>query len=77
MRFLPVVLATAAISAVGVPAFAADLTVTIEVPRLSVASYAVAAGLALVHPGIALAIYLSIILLWFVPDRRMERILRD
>lgn len=45
--------------------------------RLSVASYAVAAGLALVHPGIALAIYLSIILLWFVPDRRMERILRD
>nr|WP_257018385.1 TMEM175 family protein [Sphingopyxis sp. JAI108] len=45
--------------------------------RVSVASYAVAAALALVHPGIALAIYLSIILLWFVPDRRMERILRD
>ena len=43
----------------------------------SVGSYAVAAGLALVHPGIALAIYLSIILLWFVPDRRMERIFRD
>lgn len=43
----------------------------------SVASYTVAAGLALVHPGIALAIYLSIILLWFVPDRRMERIFRD
>ena len=43
----------------------------------SVGSYAVAAGLALVHPGIALAIYLSIILLWFVPDRRMDRIFRD
>ncbi|MEI4509212.1 TMEM175 family protein [Sphingopyxis sp. CCNWLW253] len=45
--------------------------------RVSVASYALAAGLALVHPGIALAIYLAIILLWLVPDRRMERILSD
>ncbi len=45
--------------------------------RLSVSCYAVAAGLALVHPGVALAIYLFVILLWFVPDRRMERILLD
>ncbi|CAN5167385.1 DUF2271 domain-containing protein [soil metagenome] len=39
MRFLPTILATTALSAVGVPAFAADLTVTIDVPRLSVAAY--------------------------------------
>ncbi|AJA08520.1 hypothetical protein SKP52_08005 [Sphingopyxis fribergensis] len=45
--------------------------------RVSVASYALAAGLALVHPGLALAIYLAVILLWFIPDRRMERILSD
>ena len=39
MRLLPAALATAALSAVAAPALAADLTVTIEVPRLSVAAY--------------------------------------
>ena len=39
MRLLPAALATAALSAVTAPALAADLTVTIEVPRLSVAAY--------------------------------------
>ena len=39
MRLLPAALATAALSVVAAPALAADLTVTIEVPRLSVAAY--------------------------------------
>ena len=39
MRLLPAALAAAALSAVAAPALAADLTVTIEVPRLSVAAY--------------------------------------
>ena len=39
MRLLPAALATAALTTVAAPALAADLTVTIEVPRLSVAAY--------------------------------------
>ena len=39
MRLLPAALATAALTVVAAPAHAADLTVTIEVPRLSVAAY--------------------------------------
>lgn len=39
MRLLPAALATAALSAVAAPVLAADLTVAIEVPRLSVAAY--------------------------------------
>lgn len=45
--------------------------------RMSIAFYALAVGLTFVNPAIALAIYLGIILLWFVPDRRMERIWND
>jgi len=39
MRLLPAVLAATAVTTVAAPALAADLTVTIEIPRLSVAAY--------------------------------------
>jgi hypothetical protein len=39
MRLLPAALAAAAVTTVAAPALAADLTVTIEIPRLSVAAY--------------------------------------
>lgn len=39
MRPLPLVLSTAAAAAVAVPAAAADLNITVELPRVAVASY--------------------------------------
>ncbi len=39
MRQLPLILTTAAVAAVAGPALAADITVSVEVPRLSVAAY--------------------------------------
>ncbi|HWQ87560.1 DUF2271 domain-containing protein [Brevundimonas sp.] len=39
MRQLPLILTTAAAAAVAGPALAADLTVSVEIPRLSVAAY--------------------------------------
>jgi uncharacterized membrane protein len=41
--------------------------------KASVVLYLFAAGLAFVSPWIASAIYLSVALLWLVPDRRIER----
>jgi len=41
--------------------------------RLSAAGYLAALPLAFVHPGVAIAIYVAIALLWLVPDRRIER----
>jgi len=45
--------------------------------RISVLIYAAAMPLAFVHVGIALAGYLAVALMWFVPDRRIERHLHD
>ncbi len=39
---------------------------------LSLSVYAIAAPLAFVHPGIALALYSAVALMWFIPDRRIE-----
>ena len=39
MRSLPLILTTAALGAVAAPALAADLTVTVEIPRIGVAAY--------------------------------------
>ncbi|MFI4968880.1 MAG: TMEM175 family protein [Lysobacterales bacterium] len=42
--------------------------------KLSIVSYALAIPLALfVNPWIACALYVAVALIWFVPDRRMER----
>jgi uncharacterized membrane protein len=39
---------------------------------LSLALYVVAVGVALFQPWIAIAIYISVAVMWFVPDRRIE-----
>jgi uncharacterized membrane protein len=39
--------------------------------------YLVAVPVALVVPGVALAIYATVAIIWIVPDRRMERVIRD
>jgi hypothetical protein len=39
--------------------------------------YAVAIPLAFVSPWIAVVLYLAIALIWFVPDRRIEAILKQ
>ncbi len=40
--------------------------------KLSAAAYAVAIPCAFARPGIALAIYVAVSLMWLVPDRRIE-----
>lgn len=41
--------------------------------KLSFALYAAAVGLAFVSPWISLAIYFIVAVMWFVPDRRIEK----
>jgi uncharacterized membrane protein len=43
--------------------------------KLSLSIYAVAIGLAFVQPWLAIALYIAVALLWFVPDRRIEKII--
>jgi TMEM175 potassium channel family protein len=38
----------------------------------SLAVYALAIALAFVHPWIAIALYVTIAMMWFIPDRRIE-----
>ena len=40
--------------------------------KLSLAAYVVAVPLAFVNPWVAVALYVAVALLWFVPDRRIE-----
>jgi uncharacterized membrane protein len=41
--------------------------------RVSLVLYAAAAGLAFVSPWIAYALFASVSIIWFVPDRRLDR----
>ena len=43
--------------------------------RISIVAYVVAIALAMVHPGLACAIYVLVAVLWLVPDRRIEKTL--
>jgi uncharacterized membrane protein len=43
---------------------------------LSLVVFAVAIGLAFVRPWLAIVLYVAIALMWFVPDRRIERTAR-
>ena len=43
---------------------------------LSVVFYIIAIGLSFVHTWISLAIYVLVATIWFIPDRRMEKIYR-
>lgn len=41
--------------------------------RLSLAAYAVGVGFAFLSPWIAYALYASVSIMWFIPDRRLSR----
>ena len=43
--------------------------------KLSLSIYALAILLAFVHPWIALALYVIVAMIWFIPDRRIESII--
>jgi uncharacterized membrane protein len=43
--------------------------------KLSAVIYAVAMGLAFVQPWIAIALYIAVAIMWFVPDRRIESLI--
>jgi len=45
--------------------------------KISVVLYAAAIALAFVHIWISLALYVVVALVWFVPDRRFERLLAE
>jgi uncharacterized membrane protein len=41
--------------------------------KISVALYAAAVALSFIHPAIAIAIYVVVMVTWLIPDRRIER----
>jgi uncharacterized membrane protein len=45
--------------------------------KASLAMYAVSIPLAFVHPWIAIGLYVAVALIWLVPDRRIERHLKN
>jgi hypothetical protein len=45
--------------------------------RVSIAVYVAGVALAFVHPLIAVGLYAFVSVIWLVPDRRIERILKD
>ena len=45
--------------------------------RISVAVYVGAIALAFVRAEISMALYVAVAIMWFVPDRRIERTIRD
>ena len=45
--------------------------------RISLALYVVAVGLAFAEPWIACAIFVGVMIMWLVPDRRIEKVLAE
>lgn len=45
--------------------------------RLSLAAYAIGIAAAWVQPLVSIAVYAGVACTWLVPDRRMERVIRD
>lgn len=45
--------------------------------KASLAIYAVAVLLSFVNPGIAIALYVLVASIWFIPDRRIEMVIAD
>ena len=41
--------------------------------KLSIVAYAVAVAVAFIEPVISVAVYIAVLFLWFIPDRRIER----
>lgn len=44
---------------------------------LSIVIYAVAVAIAFVKPGISIALYISVAVIWFIPDRRIENVIAE
>ena len=45
--------------------------------KISLAIYAVAVPIAFFVPGLACALYVLVAVIWFIPDRRIERVIGD
>jgi uncharacterized membrane protein len=45
--------------------------------NLSTAIYAIGIALSFINPELALGVYVSVAIFWFIPDRRMERALAE
>ncbi len=45
--------------------------------KVSLAIYAVAVLLSFVDPGIAIALYVLVAAIWFIPDRRIEKVIAE
>ncbi len=45
--------------------------------KISIVIYAVAIPIAFIIPGVSFALYVLVAVIWFIPDRRIERVIRD
>ena len=63
-------------AAVGQPAALAEAVGRDVKGKVSPILFAVAIPIALVAPVVSMAIYAVVVLMWIVPDRRMERVIR-
>jgi uncharacterized membrane protein len=45
--------------------------------KASLFFYAIAVPLSFVNPGISIALYVLVALMWFIPDRRIEKAVAD
>jgi uncharacterized membrane protein len=45
--------------------------------KISLVIYAVAIPLALISPGLSCALYVLVAVIWFIPDRRIEKVISD
>ncbi len=45
--------------------------------KISVVIYAVAVPLAFILPGVSFALYVLVAMIWFIPDRRIEKVIGD
>ena len=70
------VLVRALISAAGQPAAFAEAIGRDVKGKASTVLFAIAVPVALVAPLVSMLINVSVVLLWLVPDRRMERVIR-
>ncbi len=45
--------------------------------KISVVIYIAAIAASFVYPPLSMALYVGVAIMWFVPDRRMEHVVRD
>jgi uncharacterized membrane protein len=45
--------------------------------NVSIAIYAIGIGLAFIRPVLGLACYVTVAVIWFIPDKRIERVLPE